>query len=253
VKPTAPIVLAGTTTTVRATGLPPERPTTLERLAPGDASWTPVAETTSTEAGTAQFRVPAPMTADYRAVSGSAASSTGRVIAAVEPAPVPSVVATPSGRGEVTVTWQPTADTGGAPLTRYALRVKGERTLVAPDRTGAVVGGVVAGPGTVKVRAANAVAGSRWTTTRVEVPAYPTISGHHRARKGARVALDLRGLLPHARAAVTIDPVRGRTLTKHPKARADGTATVRFKIRRKVAVVVTTGDVSSRPFRVRPR
>jgi hypothetical protein len=253
VKPAAPIVLAGTTTTVRATGLPPERPATLERLAPGETTWTPVAETTVTEAGTAEFRVPAPVTADYRAVSGAAASSVGRVIAAVQPAPVPSVVATPTGRGEVTVTWQPTPDTGGAPLTRYALRVKGERTWLAPDATSAVVRGVVAGPGRVKVRAANAVAGSPWSTTSVDVPAYPTISGPHRARKGTRVTLDLRGLLPKVRATVTIDPVKGKTVTKRTKAGADGTATVRFKVRRKLTVVVTSGDVSSPRHRLRTR
>jgi hypothetical protein len=186
-------------------------------------------------------------------VSGTAASSTGRVIAAVAPAPVPSLVATPSGRGEVTVTWQPTPDTGGAPLTRYALRVKGERTWLAPDRTSAVIRGVVAGPGNVKVRAANAVAGSQWSTTRLDVPAYPTISGPHRARKGSRVTLDLAGLLPRTRASVTIDPVRGRTFTKRARADADGTAVVRFKIRRKVTVLVTSGEVTSRPYRVRPR
>jgi hypothetical protein len=253
VKPEVPIVLAGTTTTLRATGLQPESPIRLERLATGESTWTTVAEATATESGTAEFRVPAATTADYRAVSGSAVSAPGHVVAAVAPAPVPSVVAVPSGRGEVTVTWQPTPDSGGAPLTRYALRVRGERAWLSPDATSAVVRDVVAGPGRVKVRAANAVAGSPWATTSVDVPAYPTISGPHRARKGTRVTLDLRGLLPSARATVTLDPVKGRTVTKRPKARADGTATVRFEVRRKVTVVVTSGDVASRVHRVRPR
>jgi hypothetical protein len=52
---------------------------------------------------------------------------------------------------------------------------------------------------------------------------------------------------------VTIDPVKGKTVTKRTKAGADGTATVRFKVRRKLTVVVTSGDVSSPRHRLRTR
>jgi hypothetical protein len=253
VRPEAPIVLAGTTTTVRATGLRPGGASRLERLAPGEATWTAVAEAKASAAGTAEFSVPAAATADYRAVSGQSASAPATVVAAVAPAPVPSVVATPTGRGEVTVSWQPTPDSGGAPLERYAVLVKGERTWLPPGATSAVVRGVVAGPGRVRVRAANAVAGSAWATVPVDVPAYPTISGPHVARKRTTVTLALRGLLPGARATVTVDPAKGRTVTKRPMARADGTATVRFRVTRPVKVVATSGGVTSRTHRVRLR
>jgi hypothetical protein len=87
----------------------------------------------------------------------------------------------------------------------------------------------------------------------VDVPAYPTVSGPHRARKRATVTLSLRGLLPGTRATLTVDPAKGRTLAKRPLARADGTATVRFRVTRPVAVVATSGGVTSRTHRVRLR
>lgn len=253
VKPEAPIVLSGTTTTLRATGLQPERPARLERLTPGESAWTAVGEATASEAGTAEFRVPAPATAEYRAVSGPAVSVPQRVVAAFPPAPVPSVVAAPSGPGRVAVSWQHPADTGGAPLTGYAVRMNGERSRLGAGATSTEVRGVVAGPGTVRVRAANAVAFSPWSTMPVDVPAYPSISGPRAVRKGTLVTLDLGGLLPRARAAVTFDPVKGRTLTKRPRARADGTVTVRFRVKHRATVVATSGGVDSRPHRVRPR
>jgi hypothetical protein len=148
------------------------------------------------------------------------------------------------------VSWQPTPDSGGAPLTRYALRVNRERRWLPPDATSVVLRGVVPGAHRVRVRAANAVAGSQWAPTAVEVPAYPSVSGPHRARKGKTITLALRGLLPGARAVVTVDPVKGRTLTKRPMVRRDGTATVRFTVRRRLTVVVASGGVASRPHRV---
>jgi hypothetical protein len=148
------------------------------------------------------------------------------------------------------VSWQPTPDSGGAPLTRYALRVNRERRWLPPDATSVVLRGVVPGAHRVRVRAANAVAGSQWAPTSVEVPAYPSVSGPHRTRKGKTITLALRGLLPGARAVVTVDPVKGRTLTKRPMVRRDGTATVRFTVRRRLTVVVASGGVASRPHRV---
>jgi hypothetical protein len=253
VTPEEPVVLAGTTADVRATGLLPEQPARLERLVAGESTWTTVAETTASEAGTAEFRVSADATADYRAVSGPAVSAAQRVVAAFPPQPVPSVAASPSGPGEVTVAWLPPSDTGGVPLARYTLRVDGRELRLGPGATRTVVDGVVAGPTTVKVRAVNPVARSPWASVPVAVPAYPDISGPHAVRRRTSVTLDLRGLLPGTRAAVTVEPTKGATVRLRPKVRPDGTATVRFKVRRTSKVVATSGGVSSAPHRVKAR
>ena len=89
--------------------------------------------------------VTVPATADFRVVSGLAASAPVTVVAAFPPQPPVNVVATPTGRGQVTVTWQPPADTGGVPLTQYAIRIDGKRVVVPAGAGSAVVGGVTPG------------------------------------------------------------------------------------------------------------
>ena len=120
--PTAPVVLAGTDSRVRALGLTPSAPVTLESSPTGAGTWTPVSTGKASAAGTVSIPVTVPATADYRVVSGLAASAPVTVVAAFPPQPPVNVVATPTGRGQVTVTWQPPADTGGVPLTQYAIR-----------------------------------------------------------------------------------------------------------------------------------
>ena len=158
----APIVLAGSATKIRGTGLTPAAPVTLESLATGATDWTPVATGKASPSGTVVLPVTVPATADYRLVSGLAATAPVHVTAAVAPQPPTGVTATPSGRGQVTVTWTPPIDTGGAPLTQYAVRVDGKRVVVPAGATSAVVSGLLAGPAVATVRAFNAVAASAW-------------------------------------------------------------------------------------------
>lgn len=252
--PTASIVRSGAQTTMRASGLPPHQPVTLEALAVGAAAPHPVAQSTASAAGTAEFTVPVSATADYRAVSADGtASAPGTVIAAVAPTLPQGVTATPSGPGEVSVTWTPPVDTGGAPLTRYAVRVNGVLRLVPPGALGLVAKGVVPGSRAVSVRAGNAVATSGYAATTVAVPAYPAVSGPKSARKGSTVTLRVRGLLRGAPSAVTFTPAKAGRVTRPLKVRADGTATIRVVVKRTLRLVVTSSDVSSAPHRVTVR
>ena len=248
-----PIVLAGGTAWVRANGLVPGAAATLESLPVGATGWTPVASGTAGAAGTVALPVTASATADYRMVSGATASAPTRMIAAVSPQPPTGVVATPTGKGEVTVTWTPPVDTGGAPLTKFAVRVDGRRVVVGPDVGSAVVTNVRAGQREAKVRAFNAVARSTWAPIGVAVPAYPSVDGPHRARKGTTVRLHLAGLIPSEPATLRIRTVRTdrvRTVTVDP--RHDGTKVVRvpLKVRSRIRVVASSGGVSSPVFRI---
>ena len=248
----APIVRAGSTAPFRATGLAPSSAVSVESWPVGAAGWTPVATATATAAGTVDVKVPVPVTADYRVVSEGAASGQVRVVAAYPPTPVGDLAATPSGRGKVTVSWTPPADTGGAPLTGYVVRVDGVRRVVPPGATSAVFTKVVPGTRKVNVRAANAAARSPRARTSVDVKAYPSVSGPSKVRKKTRVTLQLAGLLPRPKAKVLIKTVKnGRTVTRKVDASAKGTATIRFRVRSTVKVVAVSGGVRSAPLRIR--
>jgi hypothetical protein len=154
----------------------------------------------------------------------------------------------------VTVSWAHPTDTGGAPVTPQVVRLDRARTrldalpLSHEQRT------VVPGQRAVRVRTGNAVAVSPYTTVLVDVPAYPTFSGPNRVARRATVTLRLHGLMPGERATVTADPKKGRTLTRRPKARADGTAVVRIPVKRHVVrVVAESAGVRSAVHRLRPR
>ncbi len=251
--PTADIVLAGSSTVIRGTGLPPGDSARLEVLPEGALAWSPAGDATAGAAGTVEIPVTATSTADYRVVSGLTASAPVHVTAAVAPQPVGGLTATPSGRGQVTVAWTPPADTGGAPLTRYVVKVAGREQVLPPTATSVEFSGVVAGTRDVTVRAVNAVARSPWSTTSVAVPAYPTIAGPHKARKGSRVTLTMTGLLPGTGAVVTIDPAKGKTVTRRPAVSGGGTATVRIEVRSRTKVVVVSGGVRSAAHLIRLR
>jgi hypothetical protein len=248
-----PIVLANTAATVLGNGLVPAAPVTLEALPVGATEWTPVAAGTASQAGTTSLQATVPTTEDLRLVSGGVASAPVRVVAAVSPQPPTNVVATPTGRGQVTVTWTPPTDTGGAPLTRFAVQVGSKRVFVPAGAGSAVFGNVLAGgPRSVAVRAWNAVAGSAWARSAVTVPAYPTIAGPSRARKGSTVRLTLSGLLPHQGASLRVTTVSsGRTVTRSVTVSATkGTAVVSLRVRSTVRVVAVTGGLRSAAHRI---
>lgn len=249
--PTESIVRAGAPTAMHVNGLPPGQVVTLEALPAGATEGQAVAESTASAAGTAEFTVPVPATAGYRAVSSDGASPSSLVTAAVPPTPPQGVTAVPTGPGQVTVTWAPPADTGGAPLTRYVVRVNGVPQVLPPDALDVVVTGVVAGPREVSVRAGNAVARSVTAPTVVEVPAYPRVTGPVSASKRSTVRLTVRGLLPGTSAAVTLTPAKAGRVTRSVRVRADGTATVRVLVKRTLRVVVTSGGTTSAPHRVK--
>jgi hypothetical protein len=252
--PAADIVLAGSPTGMLVRGLPPTQPVTLQAQTPGSADWSDVAGAQASAAGTARFTVAVPTTAAYRVVSGPVASAGTTVTAAVRPSAPLNLVAVPAGKGKVRVTWQPPTDTGGAPLARYVLTVNGVRQVVAPTAGRADVAGVVAGPRSVTLRAANAVATSAAAVTTVDVPAYPTVTARRVVRKRTTVTLSLRGLLPGARATVAVSPRKaGRLSTTRVKASKRGTATVRLVVKRSLRVVVTSDGVRSAPRRIRVR
>ena len=249
--PRADIVLSGSRTVVRATGLTPGESATLEQLAVGAVGWTPVAEGTATAAGTIDLPVTPAATADYRIVAEGGASAPVRVTAALPPQPVTGLTATPTGRGRVTVSWVPPTDTGGTALVKQVVEVGGRAVAVAPEATSLVVPGVVPGQRAVRVRAVNPVARSPWTTTAVAVPAYPSVSAPARVPKGTAVTITLRGLLPGERPVVTLDPAAGATVTRRPEVSATGTATLRWTVRARTRVVVVSGGVRSDPRVIR--
>ncbi len=249
----APIVLAGSTTSLRGTGLVPGAGVTLESMPAGGTTWTAISSGVAGRAGTIDLG-PAPMsaTSDLRLVSGGAASAPVRVIAAVAPQPLAGVTASPTGPGEVTVSWQPPADTGGAPLTRYAVRIDGKRVVVAADAaTSVVVSGVHAGDEVAKVRAFNAVAMSAWASIGVAVPPYPSVTGPTKVRKGTTVRVKLAGLLPGQVADVAVKTVKsGAVKLRHRTATKNGTATVRFLVRSTTRVSATSGGITSAVLRI---
>jgi hypothetical protein len=249
---TAPIVLAGSATKIRGTGLAPGAPVTLESLATGATDWVPVATGKASPSGTVVLPVTVPTTADYRLASGLAATAPVHVTAAVAPQPPTGVTATPSGRGQVTVTWTPPVDTGGAPLTQYAVRIGDKRVVVPAGATSAVVSGLLAGPTVATVRAFNAVAQSAWAPVAVTVPAYPSVSGPSTARKGSTVRLTLAGLLPHQPATLRVTNVKsGKTVTRTVTPRpATGGAVVSLTVRSTVRVVAVSGGLRSAVHRI---
>jgi len=111
----------------------------------------------------------------------------------------------------------------------------------------------VPGERVVKVRARNAVARTPWAQAAATVPAYPSISGPTTARKGSKVTLALRGLLPGERAVVTIDPAKGSTVTRRATVTAKGTATVTYWVKSRTRFVVVSGGVRSAPKVIRLR
>ena len=250
--PTADIVLAGSTTTVRGAGLVPSAPVSLETLPVGAVAWSPVATGTASAAGTVELSAPVPATADFRVVSGSGASAPVRVTAAVAPAAPTNVVATPTGNGQVTVTWDPPTDTGGAPLTQFGIRVDAKRVAVPAGARTAVVSGVRAGSRVAKVRAFNQVAVSTWTEAPAAVPAYPSVTGPTRVRRGGTATLQLAGLLPNELATLRVTVLKsGKVTTRTVNPKADGTATVRVRVWKPVRVVAVSGGVTSSRLRVR--
>jgi len=251
--PTADIVLSGSRTAVRGTGLTPGESATLEQLPVGAVGWAPVAEGSATAAGTIDLPVVPTATADYRVVAEGGASAPVRVTAAFRPQPATGVTATSTGRGKVTVSWVPSTDTGGTYLVKQVVAVAGRKIGVAPDATSLEVTGVVPGQRSVKVRAVNPVARSPWAATSVAVPAYPSVRAPARVRKGTTVTLTLRGLLPGERPVVTIDPAKGATVTRRPAVSATGTATLRWTVRSRTKVVAVSGGVRSDPRVIRLR
>ena len=236
---------------MRARGLTPSAPVTVEASPPGTGAWTTVASGTATAAGTASLPITVATTSDYRVVSGAAASAPVTVVGAVAPQPPVGVVATPTGRGQVTVTWQPPVDTGGAPLTQYAVRVDGKRVVAPAGAASAVVSGVRAGSRVATVRAFNEVAMSAWATAAVAVPAYPSVTGPTRAKKRSTVTLALAGLLPGQPVSVAVTTVKsGKVATRSLTAGADGRATVKVTVRSTVRVVASSGGVRSAAHRI---
>jgi hypothetical protein len=246
-------VLVGAQNSMQLTGLPPGQPVDLEARVPGDDDWQTVAQSTASAAGTGRFDFTVPATADYRVVSGDAVSVPTRVVAAVAPAPPVDVTATPSGPGQLTVSWGPPPSDGGSPLTRYVVEVNGVRAVAPPTATSLVVSGVVAGPRAVSVRAANLVATSAPTATTVDVPAYPSVAAPAAVRKGSTVTLRARGLVPGAPASVLVTPAKGAPVTRALTVGPAGTAALRLVVKASVTVAVTSGELTSAPRAVRTR
>jgi hypothetical protein len=103
------------------------------------------------------------------------------------------------------------------------------------------------------VRAFNAVADSAWAPVAVTVPAYPSVSGPTKARKGSTVRLTLAGLLPHQAATLRVTTVKsGKTVTRTvtPKP-ATGGAVVSLTVRSTVRVFAVSGGLRSAVHRIR--
>ncbi len=247
-----PIVLAGTSTNLRGSGLVPGAQVTLEQLPVGGSAWTPVTTGTAGPAGTIELGpAPMPTTADLRLVSSGVASAPVRVTAATPPQPPADVVATPTGSGQVSLSWQPPADTGGAPLTRFVVRIDGTRVVLPPDATSTVVDGVRAGARRARVRAFNAVAMSGWAPMDVAVPPYPTLEAPSKVRKNTRVKVRMAGLLPRQRADVAVKNVRtGKVRVRHVTASRNGKASIRLRVRSTTRLSVTSGGLTSPVIRI---
>jgi hypothetical protein len=93
---------------------------------------------------------------------------------------------------------------------------------------------------------------SAWSRVRVAVPAYPSVHGPAKARKGTRVRLTFAGLLPGERATVTVRTVKtGHLTTRHVRPKDNGTAVLHLRVRSTVKVKATSGGVTSGWHRVR--
>jgi hypothetical protein len=172
-------------------------------------------------------------------------------VAAFPPQPPVNVVATPTGRGQVTVTWQPPADTGGVPLTQYVIRIDDKRVVVPASAGSAVLGGITPGNRVARVRAFNQAAMSTWAPAAVAVPAYPSVTGPTKVRKGTRATLHLAGLLPGQPTTLRVTTVAsGKVATSKVTPKADGTATVQLLLRKTVRVVAVSGGVTSAVHRI---
>ena len=174
------------------------------------------------------------------------------VTAATAPQPATGVTATPTGRGQVTVSWAPPADTGGTPLTDFVVEHAGTKTLVVPaTATSYVLTGVHAGAEVAQVRAFNVVAMSAWAQLAVAVPPYPSVAGPTKVKKGTTVTVRLAGLLPGQVADVAVKTVKsGAVRVLHPTTTKDGTATVRFLVRSTTRVSATSGGITSAVLRI---
>nr|WP_231126977.1 heparinase II/III family protein [Motilibacter aurantiacus] len=246
------IVRKGRTAAFRATGLPPKTPVTLEALpVDGSAGWSTVAQVKSTAAGTGQFTVPASYSAQYRALTEFGASGSQTVIAAVPPAP-PAVRVSSEGPGLVRVSWDAPTDTGGAPITGYAVSFAGQSRRVAADARSVVFSETVPGRRGAAVRASNEVATSPVGRAALDVPAYPSVSAPRSVVEGTRATVTVRGLVPGGAGTVTVTPLAGgRPTTYAVRGGRLGAATVKVVVPSDVSFVASVGEVLSVPVRIR--
>ena len=174
------------------------------------------------------------------------------MIAAVAPAAPTNVVATPTGGGRVTVTWDPPADTGGAPLTQFGVRVDGKRVALPAGARSAVVSGVRAGPREAKVRAFNQVAVSAWTRCRSPCRRTRRSTDRPGSARAPRSRCGFAGLLPNQPATLRVRCVKsGKLTTRTVDPRNDGTATLRLRVRKTVRVVADQRRHRSAVHRIR--
>jgi hypothetical protein len=102
------------------------------------------------------------------------------------------------------------------------------------------------------VRAFNQAAMSAWAPAAVAVPAYPSVTGPTKVRKGTRATLHLAGLLPGQPTTLRVTTVAsGKVDTRRVTPKADGTATVRLLLRKTVRVVALSGGVTSAAHRIK--
>ncbi len=96
------------------------------------------------------------------------------------------------------------------------------------------------------MRAFNQVAVSGWTPLPVAVPAYPSVAGPTRVKKGTTVTLRFAGLLPNQPTTIQVRIVKsGKLTTRTIDPRNDGTATLRLKVSKTVRVAATSGGIRS--------